>query len=86
MPEPTNDRPTPPAPRLHRLLSNPLGWLAFLCLEVAALYGVITLLPLERFSPGTALVMSSGLIIAAFIVNYRIRRIYLSDQWAGPKR
>ncbi len=86
MPEPTNHRPPAPAPRLHRLLSNPLGWLAFICLEVAGLYGVITLLPLEQFSPGTALVMRSGLIIAAFIVNYRIRRIYLSDWWDGPRR
>ena len=56
-----------------------------MCLEVAGLYGVITLLPLEQFSPGTALVMRSGLIIAAFIVNYRIRRIYLSDWWDGPR-
>lgn len=86
MPKPTNERPAPPAPRLHRLLSNPVGWLAFLMVEAAVLIGLIALLPLEQLSSGVALTMELVLIVAGVIVNYRIRRIYLSDWWNAPKR
>ena len=86
MPKPTNDRAAPPAPRLHRLLSNPVGWLAFLLLEAAVLFGSITLLPLEQLPSGVALTMELVLIIAAVVVNYRIRRIYLAEWWEVPKR
>jgi|GEM_PF-5854980 len=86
MSKPANDHPPPPAPRLHRLLSNPVGWLAFLFLEAAVLFGAIVLLPLEQLSSGVALTVELVLIVAAVVVNYRIRRIYLSDWWDVPKR
>lgn len=86
MPQPTNERPTPPAPRLHRLLSHPIGWLAFLLLEAALLFGLITVLPLERVSRSVALPLEVLLIVGAVIVNYGIRRTYLSDWWEDPGR
>jgi hypothetical protein len=80
----SDDRPSPPAPRVHRFLSNPLGWLAFLFLEGGAVLGLIAVLPLERFSSNTQVAASLALVVAAVIVNYRIRRIYLADWWESP--
>jgi hypothetical protein len=53
--------------------------------EAAVLIGLIALLPLEQLSSGVALTMELVLIVAGVIVNYRIRRIYLSDWWNAPK-
>lgn len=78
-----NDRPAPPAPRLHRILSNPVGWLAFLFMEAGVLFALFAALPLERFSTNVATTMELVLIVAAVVVNYRIRRLYLTDWWRG---
>ena len=86
MPEPSNEHPAPPAPRLHRLLSNPIGWLLFLFVEAAILFGLFALLPLERLKSSVALTMELVLIVAAVVVNYRIRRLYLSDWWGPAER
>jgi hypothetical protein len=85
MPPPTEDRPAPPAPRFRRFLTNPIGWLLFLILEAAVLFGLIRVLPLEQLASGVALPMELVLVIAVVIVNYRIRRIYLSDWWDASK-
>ena len=86
MPQPTNDRPAPPAPRLHRLLSSPVGWLAFLMVEGVALFGLLRVIPFERLPSSVAVSLELGLIVAAVVVNYRIRRLYLSDWWNSAKR
>ena len=61
-----------------------MGWLAFLLLEAALLLGLITVLPLERVSRSVALPLEVLLIVGAVIVNYGIRRTYLSDWWDAP--
>jgi hypothetical protein len=63
-----------------------MGWLAFLIAEAAVLLGLLKVLPLEQLSPDVALVMELALVLAVVIVNYRIRRIYLSDWWDASKR
>jgi hypothetical protein len=63
-----------------------MGWLVFLIAEAAVLLGLLKVLPLEQLSPDVALVMELALVLAVVIVNYRIRRIYLSDWWDASKR
>ncbi|MEA2580468.1 MAG: hypothetical protein QOE83_1360 [Actinomycetota bacterium] len=62
-----------------------MGWLVFLIVEAAVLLGLLRVLPLEQLSSGVALAMELALVIAVVIVNYRIRRIYLSDWWDASK-
>jgi hypothetical protein len=86
MSQPPEERPAPPAPRLHRLLSNPIGWLAFLLVEAGVVIGLSAALPFEHLDSGAAFTLELLLVVGAAVLNYRIRRIYLGDWWGPTKR